>query len=130
MKRWGIALLVVAGITAQAAGPAVEIRHLRDERPVSVADGNGAACVVLDAAVYSHAAPSLKDVRLFRGTAEVPYAMTVSQAAEQSDAARVMNLGTKDGRIVFDLEMPGRPYSAVMLELEGKDFVADGECFR
>jgi len=129
MRRGIAGLLLAAPLLAQTAGPAVEVRHLRYERAVQVAasgagHGDAEACAVLDAAVYAHAAASLKDVRVFRGQAEVPYAITVSEAAAESDAARVLNLAERGGKIVFDLEMPARAYSSVVLDLEGKDFIA------
>jgi hypothetical protein len=62
---------------------------------------------------------------MFRGQTEVPYAITVSQAAEaESDPARVVNLVTRGGQITFDLEMPQRAYSGVVLDLDGRDFIA------
>jgi hypothetical protein len=41
-----------------------------------------------------------------------------------SDSARVLNLGMRDGSIVFDLEMPARSYTDVILDLAGKDYLA------
>ena len=43
---------------------------------------------------------------------------------EVSDPARVLNLEERAGKIVFDLAMPQRQYSEVVLDLGGKDFVA------
>lgn len=109
--------------------PKPEPRHFLYTRAVTVAGGGvGQACVTLDAAVYAHAAASLKDVRLFAGTREVPYALTLSEPVEADRvASRMMNLGMREGRIVFDLEMPPRPYTAVVLDLATHDFVAGAE---
>jgi hypothetical protein len=55
----------------------------------------------------------------------VPYAITLSEPAQpDSEAARVLNLGMKSGAVVFDLEMPARPYTDVALDIAGKDFLA------
>ena len=69
--------------------------------------------------------PTLGDMRLFAGTKEVPYALTSSGTTlPGSDAAKVLNAGVKAGHVVFDLEMPGRAYSNVNLELGGTDYLA------
>jgi hypothetical protein len=121
----------------QAAGreepPAATPEHMQYERAISVAQGAGQACAVLDAQIFPHAAPSLKDLRIFptqgQQPREVPYAITLSETVtEETQPARVLNLGTSAGgsgsSIVFDLEMPDRPYTDVMLDLNGQDFLA------
>jgi hypothetical protein len=94
-------------------------------------DGAGQVCAVLDAAIFSHAAVALADLRIYPlGTDaahELPYAITMSESAsEDSASARVVNLGSRDGRIVFDLEMPQRAYTGVTLQLNPAvyDFIA------
>lgn len=88
------------------------------------------ACAVLDAATYAHASGSLDDVRLFDGVAEVPYALTMSNTsylAAAGEDAKVLNLGMRAGKIVFDLAMPARAYTHVDLNLRGEDFLATAE---
>jgi hypothetical protein len=106
---------------------------LRYERAIRVPGGAGQACAVLDGTIYAHAAPSLADVRIFPSGAgsgkphEVPYALTLSEAAtEETQPARVLNLGSEGGKIVFDLEMPARAYTDVTLDLDPAmtDFLA------
>ena len=56
-----------------------------------------------------------------------PYAITLSEAAsEETEAARVLNLGASGAKIVFDLEMPERAYTGVTLEIDPAvhDFIA------
>lgn len=104
-----------------------DLQHFRYQRAVANADGVGTqACAVLDGQLYAHAAPSLTDVRLYDAAhTEIPYVLTLSEAATAaSDSAAVLNLGVQQGKIVFDLEMPARPYTSVDLELDGKDFIA------
>ena len=99
--------------------------------------GSGQACAVLDAQIFPHAELSLKDLRVFpspdgaaQGSVrEVPYAVTLSETVtEETQAARVLNLGMAKGGepsgIVFDLQMPDRPYTEVSLDLQGQDFIA------
>jgi len=99
---------------------------LRHERPVLVqssGQASGQACAVIDPAIFSHAAPSLRDLRLFAAGREIPYAITLSQAAqEEDDRATVLHLRRVEGGVAFDLEMPDRPYTEVRLELGGKDY--------
>lgn len=105
-------------------------KHLRFERAIRLPAATGQACAVLDAPVFAHASPSLKDLRIYSGNSEeshpeIPYAITLSEPLQQeTDDARVLNLGTRSGHIVFDLAMPHRPYTAVALDLAAHDFLA------
>jgi hypothetical protein len=103
---------------------------MRYMRAVEISGSTGQACAVLDAQVFPHAAPSLKDLRLFPaavGAHEIAYAITKSEAVtEETQAARVLNLGSEGSRIAFDLEMPARAYTSVTLQLDPTvhDFIA------
>jgi hypothetical protein len=102
--------------------PVAQPQYLRYVRALHLAPGTGQACAVLDAPIFPHAAPSLIDLRVFpSGPAprEVPYAITMSEAVtEETQPARLLNLGSEGGRIAFDLEMPDRAYTAVSLTLD------------
>ena len=116
--RWVLALLLLWQTMSDPTVP----EQLRYERPVLV-EGTGQACAAIDPGVFPHAAPSLRDLRLFAAGREIPYAMTLSQVAdEESDTAEVRNLVRVAGGVAFDLEMPERPYTEVRLGLGGKDF--------
>lgn len=130
--------------------PVAQPDHMRYQRALSVPPGAGQVCAVLDAQIFPHAEPSLKDLRVFpvkagpsstgptqaqqqgSGLHEVPYGVTLSETVTQDiRPARILNLGTsgKSGTrseplIVFDLEMPERPYTDVILGLGGADFLA------
>jgi hypothetical protein len=103
---------------------------MRYERAIALPPGQGQACAVLDAGIFPHAAPSLRDLRLFAvqdaKPREVPYAITLSETInEDTVPASVLDLGASSGAtIVFDLEMPERPYTDVILDLSGQDFLA------
>src|SRR6185437_3822484 len=126
MKSALLALLLLW----QAAMPAS--RDLRDlqqysryQRTITLSAGAGQTCAVIDAQMFPHAAPSLKDVRLYQGAREIPYAITLSEPAQpDSTVARVLNLGVRGHSIVFDLAMPDRPYTEVDLDLRGHDYLA------
>ncbi|HEU5340320.1 DUF3999 family protein [Edaphobacter sp.] len=124
--------LLLAVLFLQAAAPPVQsadFHYFRYMRQVA-APGAGQACAVLDAETFAHASASLKDLRLYEGARtatprEVSYAITLSQPAQpDSSPARVVNLGLRQGSIVFDLEMPQRPYTEVALDLSGQDYIA------
>jgi len=106
-----------------------EQQYFRYYRAVA-ASGGGQSCAVIDAQVFAHAAPSLKDLRVYQitreqGAREIPYAITLSEPTQpDSETARVLNLGFRNGSIVFDLEMPSRPYTEVALNLAGQDYIA------
>ncbi len=112
--------------TAPGAEPtAADPQYLRYQRTVNVPGGTGQSCVVVDPQIFPHAAPSLKDLRLYQGGHEVPYAITLSEPQQpDSDTVQVRNLGLRGRNIVFDVEMPSRPYTEITLDLVGQDFLA------
>ena len=104
---------------------ATDPQYLRYQRAVTVPSGSGQSCAVIDPLIFPHAAPSLKDLRLYQGGHEVPYAITLSVPQQpDSDTGRVRNLGLRGRNIVFDVEMPNRPYTEITLDLAGHDFLA------
>ena len=137
MMRVVALLAVILWQTGSVPEPPVAApQYLRYERAVTVPASAGQACAVLDAEIFQHSAPSLADVRLFPAAAtssasgssthEIPYVITVSQSAtDETQPAKVLNLGGGAGsKVVFDLVMPQRPYSDVVLDLAGHDFLA------
>jgi hypothetical protein len=119
--------------TAANEPPVARPDAMRYKRVFTMPTGAGQACAVLDAQIFPHAAPSLADLRIFpsdkvSGTPhEIPYAITLSESVtEETQAARVINLGSKGGRIAFELEMPERAYTDVTLNLDSTihDFLA------
>jgi hypothetical protein len=132
MKAAALLFLFIWQAVARDEAPMARPEHMRYERAVDMPAGAGQACAILDAQIFPRAAPSLKDLRIFPSQGgpqrEVPYAITMSETmTEETQSARVLNLGTKNGlitNIVFDLEMPDRPYTEVALDLAGSDFLA------
>jgi hypothetical protein len=131
------AMLLLAALMWQAAPETkpsvVQPDNLRYERAITVPAGAREACAVLDAQVFPHAAPSLRDMRILPDGAsgparEIPYALTLSEAmTEETESARLLNLTNGAAHsIVFDLEMPQRAYTSVDLDLDPamRDFVA------
>lgn len=121
-------LLLIALLQLQVTSPPAENTFSRYTRPI-LASAAGQTCTILDATTFAHAAPSLRDLRLYAtdgsGTRELPYVITRSEAQQPEDEpARILNLGTRGPAIEFDLAMPDRPYTEVMLDLAGKDFLA------
>ena len=129
MKAFALLAVLLWQAAAANEPPVARPDALRFERAVTVPAGAGQACAVLDGQIFAHAAPALVDLRIFPagGQHEVPYAITLSEAAtEETQAARVLNLGAAVGKIAFDLEMPARAYTDVALDLDPavKDFLA------
>jgi hypothetical protein len=122
------AILLALLLWQAASGPAPvdsDPHYLRYERTISTAGVAGQHCAVVDPQIFPHAAPSLKDLRLYQGSQEIPYAITLSEPQQpDSDTARVRNLGLRGRNIVFDVEMPNRPYTEITLDLAGQDFLA------
>jgi hypothetical protein len=133
MKAAALMALLLWQSAATNGPPVAQPDHLRYVRVLSVAAGAGQACAVLDAQIFPHAEPALIDLRIFPPNAatgaqhEVPYAITMSEAVtEETQPARLLNLGRVGGKIVFDLEMPERAYSDVTLEIDpdARNFLA------
>ncbi|MEO6983188.1 MAG: hypothetical protein ABI072_08745, partial [Edaphobacter sp.] len=129
MKSALLALLLWQAATApwvQTSDP----HFFRYQRAVAISTTSGPSCAVIDANVFAHAAPSLKDLRLYQSPPtqaprEVPYAITLSEPLQpDSTTARILNLGSRNGSIVFDLQMPARPYTEVDLNLNAQDYIA------
>jgi hypothetical protein len=122
------AFLLAILLWQAAPGPetsTADQHFLRYRRTVSLPSGPGQTCAVIDPQIFPHAAPSLKDLRLYQDGHEVPYAITLSEPQQpDSDTAQIRNLGLRGHNIVFDVEMPNRPYTDVTLNLAGQDFLA------
>jgi hypothetical protein len=119
-----LAMLLWQAASASAPVPA-NPQYLRFHRTVTISGDTGQGCAVVDPQIFPHAAPSLKDLRLYQDGREVPYAITLSVPQQaDSDTAKVRNLGLKGRNIVFDVEMPSRPYTEITLDLAGQDFLA------
>ena len=100
-------------------------QYFRYQRTVTTAAGAEQSCALIDPQIFPQSAPSLKDLRLYQDGREVPYAITLSEPQQpDSDTARVLNLGLRQRDVVFDLEMPNRPYTEITLNLAGHDFLA------
>ncbi len=101
------------------------LQYFRYQRTITLPEGPGQSCAVIDPQIFPHASASLKDVRLYQDGHEVPYALTLSEPEQaDSETARIRNLGLRGRDIVFDVEMPHRPYTDVTLDLAGQDFIA------
>ena len=99
-------------------------QYLRYQRTINPSSA-GQSCAVIDPQIFPHAAPSLRDLRLYQAGREVPYAITVSVPQQaDSDVGQVRNLGLRGRNMVFDVEMPNRPYTEITLDLAGQDFLA------
>jgi Protein of unknown function (DUF3999) len=122
------AMLLVLLLWQAASGSApvtANPQYLRYQRAVSVTGDSAQSCAVVDPQIFPHAAPSLKDLRLYQDSREVPYAITLSVPQQaDSDTGQVRNLGLRGRDVVFDVEMPNRPYTEIMLDLAGQDFLA------
>lgn len=121
--RGTILLLVMAAATP-------EVRYFRYDRPVAAPAARARqTCLVLDVAVFAHAAAGLGDVRLYRATGsesqETPYAIReVAPVEPRPKEIAPLNLGHHGVRTTFEAAMPEGRYSDVELEVTAKDFIA------
>ncbi len=125
MKLAVLLALLLWQATPGSVPATADPQYERFQRSVTVADSPGQYCAVVDPQIFPHAAPSLKDLRLYQNGREVPYAITLSVPQQpDSETAHVRNLGLRGRDIVFDVEMPNRPYTEITLDLAGQDFLA------
>jgi len=118
--------LLVAALLMAAAAPVPEIRYFRFQRSVSLPQNTaGQACAVLDPMIFTHTAPDLADLRLYRGTDETPYVIHSAWHSPPVQATiALLNRGLRGGKTVFDAAMPDGEYSDVQLTLTGQNFLA------
>jgi len=111
-----------------AAAPSAEIRYFRYQRPITPATQGllpSQTCFPLDAGVFSHAAPQLNDLRLYRDAAETPYVIRVAAAAQTDEKpVPLLNLGERAGQTVFDTAMPESKYGDLQLDVSAQNFIA------
>lgn len=116
--RGALLLLALA-----AASP--EIRYFRYERSVAGPATVGQTCVALDAKTFAHAAAGPADLRLYRGSAETPYAIReAAPAATTQQEIAPLNLGRRGAHTRFEAAMPEGRYSDLDLDIAAKDFIA------
>ena len=121
MTRSLPALLLL--LVAAAGSP---IAHLHYERLV-IAEHSGQTCTVLGSTVYTHASATLADLRLFTnaGAREVPFVLFQSGSLQaNTEPAQILNLRQLGTAISFDLQMPARAYTDVVLDLAGQSLLA------
>ncbi len=107
------------------AGPSVS--YFQYERPVSAAGSSGQHYFVVDASIWQHSRPILRDLRLYSGNSEVPYALRVERGGSETEQKefRVLQPATVGGRTQFLLDMSDVPeYDRVTLKLATENFVA------
>ena len=86
---------------------------------------SGQTCAVLDAEAFSQSGAGLASLRLYQGASIHPYA--ISYAAPLQPAAQniaPLNLGVRNGAVVFDAAMPSGSYSDLDLAIDAHDFIA------
>lgn len=119
-------LLTALLLLAAAVDPTPEIRYFNYQRTVEPPTGaSGQTCAVLDTQTFVHASPGLADLRLYRDASEVPY--VIHSEAQHLPAPRSispLNRGRRNGRTVFDADMPEGEYSDLHLNVTGENFLA------
>lgn len=108
------------------AAPAPEIRYFHFERPIETpSQMGGQTCLVVDPAVFAHAAPQLADLRVYQGSTETPFVVRTDVPVVSTDQAiGLLNLGKSGNSTVFDAEMPRGKYGDLQLKVNGHDFLA------
>jgi len=121
-----LAMLLLQGAYDRSDEVDAAPERFRFQRELHLPAGaQGQSCAAIDATVYAHSQGRLNELRIYSGVKEVPFVQTTSGVlGQQEEPARVMNLGRQGSAIVFDLAMPQRAYTEVVLDLDGRDFYA------
>ena len=115
--------LALTLLLLDAGPPTTSFRY---QRAVRVAQA-GQSRAVLDPSLYTHAAASLADLRLYTadGAREIPFALLRSGSLlTESEPARILNLHGAGKSVSFDLAMPSRVYTDVVLKLNAPNLLA------
>ena len=126
MKRLIVlALCSIALAQSIAGGPVRE--YFRYTRDIAISQPGKQNYLVVDAAMWAHTRASLSDVRLYDREVQVPYALSEEQASSSTQVreARILNLGVRNGRTEFDLDLGDEAeYNHVQLRVKATNFVA------
>ncbi|MGH9553400.1 MAG: hypothetical protein ACRD3W_28725, partial [Terriglobales bacterium] len=123
-----LAIFAVLG-AASAAGPS--IAYFSNVRDVHISRAEEQNYFAVDEEIWARARPDLAELRIYDGETQVQYALSEQRGRTSSheEAAKVLNLGSVDGRTEFDLEMSNPEtgeigeYDRIRLLLDAKDFV-------
>ena len=114
---------------AMALFVSASISYFKYDRPVQVSVAGQQHYAVADQAMWEHS-HGLQDVRLYSGTTEVPYALTVERGSSENvqTSLRVLQPGIIGGKTQFILDMAGlAEYDRVELNLSARNFVVKAE---
>lgn len=128
MKHLVLGVLAMAMVAA-AANPPVAPQYFRYERSVNVGGSDGQKYIVVDEAMWQQMRRDLGDMRLYSGTAEVPYAMHVQRGGRslQQNEAKLLDLGDSNGVTGFKLQPSVSEYDTITLDLKTKNFVTQAD---
>ncbi len=122
-----LAATLLATMLLATGNPEPETRYFTQVRDVSISAPDRQNYLIVDAAVWSHARPDLADLRLYDGTAQVPYQLLSERGASfsQEVEAKILNLAEHGDHTEFDLDVsPVTEYNRIHLAIGGKDFLA------
>ena len=128
MKRRFLSCLALSLLcsVAPAAEPEPQIQYFQRVRDVISTTPDRQNYVIVDTAIWAHARPDLADLRLYDGSAQVPYQLTAQSASTsaQEGEARILNLAQHGDHTEFDLDIsPATEYNRIRLGIDRKDFL-------
>lgn len=119
----------VLSFVAIALFAGASISYFKYDRPVEVSTPGRQHYLVADPAIWEHS-HGLEDVRLYAGTSEVPFALTVERGSSENTRTdvRVLQPGAIGGKTQFILDMAGlAEYDRIELNLSARNFVVKAE---
>ncbi len=107
------------------------VSYFTNFRDVHISQSEQQNYFVVDEEIWARARPGLADLRIYDGESQVQYALSEQHGGTSSHetAAKILNLGSVDGRTEFDLDMSDvgtadiGEYDRIRLQLDAKDFV-------
>jgi hypothetical protein len=125
MNRTSFVLASILALAASSVeGPSIS--YFTNVRDIRISQPGVQNYFVVDEEVWSRARPSLADLRIYDGEAQVQYALNEQRggASSQEEPAKILNLGSVGERTEFDLDMGQiAEYDRIRLQFDAKNFV-------
>ena len=102
------------------------ISYFTNVRDIRISQPGVQNYFVVDEEIWTRARPSLADLRIYDGKAQVQYALSEQRGgtSSQEEPAKILNLGSVGGHTEFDLDIGQiAEYDRIRLQFDAKNFV-------
>jgi len=130
MKSFFFALGLTVALAASLP-PEPSIAYFSNVRDLRISQPDAQNYFSVDAEIWTHTRLDLADLRIYDGESQVQYAFREERGGTSSQevTAKILNLGSVDGRAEFDLDLSDAStgqigeYDRIRLSVDAKDFL-------